>query len=204
MAEAADAGGLDSVWGADHLIFRDEKETAGIHECWTILTAVAGVTQRVEIGPLVLALPFRNPALLAKMAVALDEISQRPADPGRRLRLARAGVRRLRLSLRPSGRPLRGGAAGAGAAAAHRQGHLRGPMASRRRGADPARAASERAAHPDRRQAATHDAAGRAPRRPVERRLVRHAARRPPSWRSGSPGSAPPARPRAAIRRRSR
>ena len=36
---------------------------------------MAGVTQRVEIGPLVLALPFRNPALLAKMAVALDEIS---------------------------------------------------------------------------------------------------------------------------------
>jgi alkanesulfonate monooxygenase SsuD/methylene tetrahydromethanopterin reductase-like flavin-dependent oxidoreductase (luciferase family) len=75
MAEAADTGGLDSVWGADHLIFRDEKETVGIHECWTVLTAVAGVTQRVEIGPLVLALPFRNPALLAKMAVALDEIS---------------------------------------------------------------------------------------------------------------------------------
>ncbi|HEY7847355.1 MAG TPA: LLM class flavin-dependent oxidoreductase, partial [Candidatus Limnocylindria bacterium] len=44
-------------------------------ECWTILSAVAGVTRRVEIGPLVLALPFRNPALLAKMAVALDEIS---------------------------------------------------------------------------------------------------------------------------------
>ncbi|HEX6475615.1 MAG TPA: LLM class flavin-dependent oxidoreductase, partial [Candidatus Limnocylindria bacterium] len=75
MAQAADAGGLDSVWGADHLIFRDDEGTFGIHECWTILTAVAGVTERVEIGPLVLALPFRNPALLAKMAVALDEIS---------------------------------------------------------------------------------------------------------------------------------
>jgi len=75
MAEAADGDGLDSVWGADHLIFRDDGQTYGIHECWTVLTAVAGVTQRVEIGPLVLALPFRNPALLAKMAVALDEIS---------------------------------------------------------------------------------------------------------------------------------
>ena len=75
MAIAAEAGGLDSVWGADHLIFRDENETSGIHECWTVLTAVAGITQRVEIGPLVLALPFRNPALLAKMATALDMVS---------------------------------------------------------------------------------------------------------------------------------
>jgi alkanesulfonate monooxygenase SsuD/methylene tetrahydromethanopterin reductase-like flavin-dependent oxidoreductase (luciferase family) len=75
MARAADEGGLDSVWGADHLIFREDGKSYGIHECWTILTAVAGVTERVEIGPLVLALPFRNPAVLAKMAVALDEIS---------------------------------------------------------------------------------------------------------------------------------
>ena len=75
MAIAADEEGLDSVWGADHLIFRDEGETVGIHESWTLLTAIAAVTSRVEIGPLVLALPFRNPALTAKMAVELDEVS---------------------------------------------------------------------------------------------------------------------------------
>jgi probable F420-dependent oxidoreductase len=75
MAVAADEGGLDSVWGADHLIFRSDGSWAGIHECWTILSAVASVTRRVEIGPLVLALPFRNPALVAKMATALDEVS---------------------------------------------------------------------------------------------------------------------------------
>src|SRR5688572_20352291 len=75
MAIAADEHGLDSVWGADHLIFRDDGETEGIHECWTVLTAVAAVTSRVEIGPLVLALPFRNPGLVAKMAAALDEVS---------------------------------------------------------------------------------------------------------------------------------
>ena len=75
MAVAADEHGLDSVWGADHLVFREDGETEGIHECWTLLTAVAAVTSRVEIGPLVLALPFRNPALTAKMAVELDEIS---------------------------------------------------------------------------------------------------------------------------------
>ena len=75
LAMAAEEHGLDSVWGADHLIFRDEGETTGIHECWTVLTAIAAVTSRVEIGPLVLALPFRNPALTAKMATELDEVS---------------------------------------------------------------------------------------------------------------------------------
>jgi probable F420-dependent oxidoreductase len=75
MALAAEEGGLDSVWGADHLIFREDGETTGIHESWTVLTAVAAVTSRVEIGPLVLALPFRNPALIAKMAAELDEVS---------------------------------------------------------------------------------------------------------------------------------
>ena len=75
MALAAEAGGLDSVWGADHLIIRMDGETTGIHESWTVLTAVAAMTSRVEIGPLVLALPFRNPALTAKMAVELDEVS---------------------------------------------------------------------------------------------------------------------------------
>ncbi len=75
LAMAAEEAGLDSVWGADHLIFRDGEETEGIHECWTVLTVVAAVTSRVEIGPLVLALPFRNPALTAKMAAELDEVS---------------------------------------------------------------------------------------------------------------------------------
>ena len=75
MATAAEEGGLDSVWGADHLIFREGEVNEGIHECWTVLTAVAAITRRVEIGPLVLALPFRNPALTAKMAAELDEVS---------------------------------------------------------------------------------------------------------------------------------
>jgi len=115
LALAAEESGLDSVWGADHLIFRDEGASSGIHECWTILTAVAAITRRVEIGPMVLALPFRNPALTAKMATALDEVSGGRLVLGVGLRLARARVRRLRLSVRPPGRPLRGGAGRAAA-----------------------------------------------------------------------------------------
>jgi probable F420-dependent oxidoreductase len=77
MALAAEAGGLDSVWCADHLLIRrdESNETGGIHEAWTILSAVAAITERVEIGPLVLCVPFRNPALTAKMATTLDEVS---------------------------------------------------------------------------------------------------------------------------------
>jgi probable F420-dependent oxidoreductase len=79
LAEHAEAGGLDALWLPDHLLFRREDGrdgvTRGLHEAWTTLTALAVATSRVEIGPLVLAMPFRNPALLAKMAVELDEVS---------------------------------------------------------------------------------------------------------------------------------
>jgi alkanesulfonate monooxygenase SsuD/methylene tetrahydromethanopterin reductase-like flavin-dependent oxidoreductase (luciferase family) len=75
VAQAADAGGLDSVWVFDHLLFRFDGETTGIHECWTILSAIAEATSRVELGSIVMCTAFRNPALLAKMAATLDHVS---------------------------------------------------------------------------------------------------------------------------------
>ena len=75
MALTAEERGLDSVYLADHLLFRERSRTEGIHEAWTVLSAVAALTSRVEIGPLVLAAPFRNPAITAKMAAELDEVS---------------------------------------------------------------------------------------------------------------------------------
>jgi len=75
LARQAEAGGADSVWVYDHLLFRLDGEATGIHEAWTLLTAVAAVTERLELGTIVLATSFRNPALLAKMATTLDAIS---------------------------------------------------------------------------------------------------------------------------------
>jgi alkanesulfonate monooxygenase SsuD/methylene tetrahydromethanopterin reductase-like flavin-dependent oxidoreductase (luciferase family) len=75
MALGAEEAGLDSIWVYDHLLFRDEGETTGIHECWTILSALAEATSRVELGTLVMCTEFRNPALLAKMAATLDHVS---------------------------------------------------------------------------------------------------------------------------------
>lgn len=76
-ARQAESIGLDSIWVFDHLLYRwpNNDNTYGIWESWTLLTALAEATQKVELGTLVLCVPFRNPALLAKMATTLDEIS---------------------------------------------------------------------------------------------------------------------------------
>ena len=76
VALQAEENGFDSIWLADHLLYRTPGQpTRGIWECWTILAALAEATHRVELGTLVLAMSFRNPAILAKMATALDEVS---------------------------------------------------------------------------------------------------------------------------------
>jgi probable F420-dependent oxidoreductase len=76
MAQMAERIGLDSFWLADHLIYRyPERDENGCWEVFTFLSAVAAATSKIEIGPLVACTSFRNPALLAKMADSLDEIS---------------------------------------------------------------------------------------------------------------------------------
>src|ERR1700687_626034 len=66
--------GFHSVWLNDHL-YGIPGPQIPILEAWTTLSAVGAITSRVELGPLVSPVGFRNPALLAKMAATLDNIT---------------------------------------------------------------------------------------------------------------------------------
>ena len=77
MARAAEEVGFDSVWVGDHLLYRgDGRPERGPWEAWTMLSGLAAVTERVTLGPLVASAAFHAPAMLAKQAATVDEISE--------------------------------------------------------------------------------------------------------------------------------
>src|SRR5213076_1022280 len=76
MADAAEETGFDSIWVGDHLLYRDDgRPERGPWDCWTTLAGLAAITSRVELGPLVACTAFHQPALLARTAAAVDELS---------------------------------------------------------------------------------------------------------------------------------
>lgn len=82
VARTAEALGYDSIWIADHLFGIPGPGDDPFLECWTLLTAIAGETQRMRLGTMTLCNGFRSPALLAKMAATLDVITEGRLDLG--------------------------------------------------------------------------------------------------------------------------
>src|SRR5687768_8763484 len=76
-ALAAEESGFDGLWTWDHLRDPDDDDGTGpgVPEAWTVLTALAEVTRRVMLGPLVLNVANRHPGVLANMAATLQTIS---------------------------------------------------------------------------------------------------------------------------------
>jgi len=77
-ARACEQAGLDSVWLADHFMFPDKDDPSKekpVFDCFVALGAIAASTSRIRIGELVVGVPYRNPALLAKMLTTLDVIA---------------------------------------------------------------------------------------------------------------------------------
>jgi probable F420-dependent oxidoreductase len=76
LARVAENAGFDSISLGDHLLYRDDgRPERGPWEAWTMLAALAAVTDRVRLSPLVACAGFHNPAMLAKMAATVDEVS---------------------------------------------------------------------------------------------------------------------------------
>ncbi len=75
----AETLGYHSAWIMDHLIWKGHQppfnKKGSVLESWTTLSALASLTQKIRLGTLVLCNSYRSPALLAKMASTLDNIS---------------------------------------------------------------------------------------------------------------------------------
>jgi len=131
-AELAESLGYAQLWVSDHFWLDMTRyggapsARSGTPECWTMLSGLAVRTSRVRLGTLVMAVGFRSPALLAKMAATLDQLSGGRLDlglgagwneaeftenglpfprPGERLAMLEEGLGVLRALLTDAGTP---------------------------------------------------------------------------------------------------
>lgn len=74
-ARDAEALGYDGVWVADHFMPAGGNLDGPVLECWAVLAALAALVPRVRLGSLVCSVTYRHPAVLAKQAAGVDQVS---------------------------------------------------------------------------------------------------------------------------------
>ena len=75
LARHVEKTGWDGLWYADHFM-PNAEDTSGPHnEAWTTISAIGALVPRIRIGTLVSGNTYRHPAVLAKMAATLDQIT---------------------------------------------------------------------------------------------------------------------------------
>src|SRR6266508_2842534 len=82
LADAAERLGYESLCRSDHLTGLGGESRRPALETWSSLTALATRTTRIRFGPMVSPLTFYHPALLAKIAAAVDTLSGGRLDLG--------------------------------------------------------------------------------------------------------------------------
>lgn len=76
LARHAEATGWDGLWLADHFMPNDPAQLdQPMHECFSLLAALAATVPRVRLGSLVAGNTYRHPAVLAKQAATIDQVS---------------------------------------------------------------------------------------------------------------------------------
>jgi probable F420-dependent oxidoreductase len=77
-AQLSESLGFDSVWVTDHVVVPTASVEAfgpTFYEAVTVMSYVAGITSRVQIGAAILIVPYRHPLVLAKMLATADQLS---------------------------------------------------------------------------------------------------------------------------------
>src|SRR5712692_6069192 len=76
ISVTADSIGFDSIYAYDHFIpFYSDDRNKNIFECFTLLSSLAAITERIKIGQIVTCNSYRNPSLVAKNKKLEESVS---------------------------------------------------------------------------------------------------------------------------------